>query len=75
MNKTINGNNSKRPTNISKLKTILERSLNDEKFPTGPTILNPGPTLFKQVTTEDNVDAKSKLSSATIKNDPNKIRK
>ena len=75
MNKTINGNNSKRPTNISKLKTILERSLNDEKFPTGPTILNPGPTLFKQVTTEDNVDAKSILSSATIKNDPNKIRK
>ena len=40
------GNNSKRPANISKIKTILEGIEKNAKLPAGPTLLSPGPTLL-----------------------------
>lgn len=46
-------------------RTIFERSENAEKFPKGPAIPNPGPTLPRQVATAEKVLSKSKPSNDT----------
>lgn len=44
------GKISRRPKSIAKDKTIFETPLYSANDPIGPTTLNPGPTLLKQVT-------------------------
>jgi len=73
-NKSI-GNISNLPANISKHRTSLEISDKDEKLPTGPTILSPGPTLFKQVTTALKAEVKSIFCNDIINNEEHKIIK
>ena len=59
LEKIINiGHISNLPASISKLSTSLEKALRLEKLPIGPTIFNPGPTLFKHVATAVNADVK-----------------
>ena len=60
------GNISKRPASILKHKSSLEGTENAAKFPIGPTISRPGPTLFRQAATEVNEVIKSNPSKAAI---------
>lgn len=53
-------------------RTIFEKSEKNEKFSAGPTLLRPGPILFMQVVTEENVVAKSALLSEMSSNDARK---
>lgn len=69
------GKISKRPTNISKDKTILEIHERLEKLPVGPTIPNPGPTLLIHVATEEKAEVKSIFCNAMIKKEVQNIIK
>ena len=63
------GNSSRRPHNISKIITSLDKGENPAKLPKGPTTaLVPGPILFRvaiTAVTVVSVPKLSKLSSAT----------
>lgn len=63
------GNISKRPTSISNDKTSFEIHDKLEKFPVGPTIPKPGPTLLIHVATDENAEVKSIFCKAIIKKD------
>ena len=73
-NKSNIGNTSSLPANISKDKTSFEKSGKEAKLLIGPTTLNPGPTLFKQVVTAAIPLSKSKLKKLKTINEATKIR-
>ena len=65
LNSTRIGYISNRPKIIAKDSTNLLNTEKAEKFPMGPTISNPGPTLLMQVMTAVRVVVKEKLSNPT----------
>ena len=71
VNSSSMGNSSSRPASISKLKSSLAHGAKKPKFPVGPTMFSPGPTLLMQVTTAVKVVSSSKparLSSSHTAN-------
>ena len=48
------GNSSRRPANISNIRTYFEKLLKKPKFPVGPTSERPGPMLLIVAATEVN---------------------
>lgn len=73
INRIISGKISSLPNIMLKESTIFERYEKFEKFSTGPTPANPGPTLLIVVTAAVIVVSKPKLSSAVIAIEKNKI--
>ena len=59
------GRHSSLPRSISAESTYLEKSEKNAKFSIGPAFESPGPILFIQVATAENVVAKSALFSET----------
>ena len=59
------GKISSLPSSISRLNTSFEKKLKELKFPTGPTIPRPGPTLLRQVATEEIDSSNDRLLTDT----------